>query len=162
MTLLVLHPLKVSAHLGAIPPCPIHDCSEAGVLGSLVCMGGFVAMGPHAMDLRVISHEHNHTLEKRWNDDDARLPHASERGEDDDDIWSCCLMESGGRALSSSYFARSPFWLKNVRTLFVPPPTLLLVDSCLLFDRSCPLYDLPTVRSWQSSTLDLLPSLMRL
>ena len=74
--------------------------------------------------MRVISHEHHHTLEKRWNDNDGRFPHASERGEDDDDIWSCCLMESGGRALSSSYFARSPLWLKNVRTIFVPPSSL--------------------------------------
>ena len=47
MTLLVLRPLKVSALRGVTLQCPILECSEAGVLGSLVYMGGFVAMGPH-------------------------------------------------------------------------------------------------------------------
>ena len=79
-------------------------CSEAGILGSLVYMGGFVAGGAILIwRLCVISHEHHQTLGKKIDDwQYHRRQHASERGEDDDDIpiwiyFHDCTIENGSK-----------------------------------------------------------------
>ena len=50
-TSLVLLHQKASVLPGVSLHRPIRQCSDAGILGSLVCMGGFVAIGHHVKNL---------------------------------------------------------------------------------------------------------------